>query len=139
MANKSRLSPLYAHAYICMCTWYAYTHVHMYAFTHATLPECESGLQHSAESRPHEHYFILRDKTTPTRTNNSDELSEEQHGIIEKELNIDALKTKFKLLAILTDSSINNIYLHSAGCWKFSFERRSSHPQGCQSGRGNVQ
>lgn len=72
-------------------------------------------------------------------TNDSGELLEKQHGIVEKELNLDAKKTKFKLLAIRSDTSINKISWHSAGCWKFSDERQSSHSQGCQSGKGNRQ
>lgn len=57
-----------------------YMHAHIHAYIHAyipaTLPEWERGLHHSAESRLHWHSFVLRDKTMPSRTHNSDELLE---------------------------------------------------------------
>ena len=55
-----------------MCTnihLHTYTHAYVHTCIHATLPACERGLQHSADSRPHQHPFALRDKTTPMRTN----------------------------------------------------------------------
>lgn len=57
-----------------------YMHAHIHAYIHAylpaPLPECERGLHHGAESRLHWHPFVFRDKTMPSRTHNSDELTE---------------------------------------------------------------
>ena len=66
-------------------------HIHRHTHTHATLAGCERGLQHM-QSRPHLNSFVLRDKTTPIVTHNSDASLENQHDIIEKELNLDARK-----------------------------------------------
>ena len=81
-------------------THYTHRHTHTRVCTHSPTSEYERGLQHGAEGRTHQHSSVFRDKTTPIHsTNNSDELFELQHGIIEKELNLDA-KLSSSLLAL---------------------------------------
>lgn len=141
LGDKSRLSPLHMYTDTCI---YTCMHTYTYIYLHTYLPHCRNGkgaciTVQTADSTG----ILLFSETKPCPAGHIIQMNYERSSLVSvRKLKGDAIKLSSSYQQddlIRPRTAQHSTAQHSAGSWKFCFERKSSHPQGCQCGRGNRQ